>query len=151
MSFRFQVSGSGLKFYFLLFTFAFLLPACGSVPNLEVPECAEARGVVKEFYSFHFGNEMRFSQENLQKREKFLTPELTKSLQNSPPDADVFTMKNTDFPKAFRVGKCEVIEPAKTNIEVLLFWKTDTRTEQREINVEVVREGDKWLVNKILN
>ena len=140
-----------LKFYFLLFTFYFLLATACSIPNLEAPECTESRGVVKELYSYHFGNEMRFSQENLRQREKFLTPELYKNLQKSPADADVFTTNNTDFPKAFRVGKCEVAEPTKTNFEVLLFWKTDTRSEQKAINVEVVKQGDKWLVNKILN
>lgn len=138
-------------FLFCLLSSVFCLLSCGSVPNLEAPECAEARGVVKELYSYHFGNEMRFSPENLKQREKFLTPELYKNLQNSPPDADVFTTNNTDFPKAFRIGKCEVVEPAKTNVEVLLFWKTDTRSEQREIKTEVVRQGDRWLVNKILN
>ena len=124
---------------------------CGSMPNLEAPECTEARGTVKEFYSYHFGNEMRFSQDNLRQREKFLTPEYIKSLQNVQTENDVFTTNNTDFPKAFRVGKCEVVGPAKTNIEILLFWKTDTRTEQKAINVEVVREGDKWLINRIFN
>ena len=136
---------------FCLLSSVFCLLSCGSIPNLEAPECTESRGVVKELYSYHFGNEMRFSQENLQKREKFLTPELYKNLQNAPPDADVFTTNNTDFPKAFRVGKCEVVEPTKTNFEVLLFWKTDERSEQKAINVEVVKQSDKWLINKILN
>ena len=139
-------------FIFCLLSSVFcLLPACGSVPNLEPAECTAARGVVKEFYSYHFGNEMRFSPENLQKREKFLTPELFKSLQNLETENDRFTTNNTDFPKAFRVGKCAVVEPSKTSIEVLLFWKTDTRNEQKAINVEAVKQGDKWLVNKILN
>ncbi len=159
MSSKFQVPSSKfrLKFaivkksYFLLFTFYFLLTACGSVPNLEPPECTNSRLVVKEFYSYHFGNEMRFSAENLQKREKFLTPELFKSLQNLQTENDIFTTNTNDFPKAFRVGKCEVVEPTKTKLEVLLFWKTDTRTEQKAINVEAVKQGDKWLVNKILN
>src|SRR6185369_10674358 len=82
MSFRFQVSSfrfwplkfqlkfEGKRkfclftFYFLLFTFAFWLTAC-SVPNLEQPECTDSRLTVKEFYSYHFGNDMKFSQENL--------------------------------------------------------------------------------------
>jgi hypothetical protein len=124
---------------------------CGSVPNLEAPECTDSRGVVKEFYSYHFGNEMRFSPENLKKREKFFTPEYFKSLQFLQTETDVFTTNNTDFPRAFRVGKCEVIEPAKTNIEVLLFWKDDKRTEQKAITAEVVKQNDKWLINKIFN
>lgn len=134
----------------LLFAVCCLL-SCGSVPNLEAPECTESRGAVKELYSFHFGNEMRFSEENLKQREKFLTPEFYKSLQGAQTDGDVLTTGGTDFPKAFRVGKCEIAAPDKTNFEVLLFWRDDTRTEQRPIRVETVKQGDKWLVNKILN
>ncbi|HVE58117.1 MAG TPA: hypothetical protein VNB22_14895 [Pyrinomonadaceae bacterium] len=141
----------------IFLTFCLLLTAycslnCGSVPNLEPPECTDSRLVVKEFYSYHFGNEMKFSAENLKKREKFLTPEFFKSLQSLQTENDVFTTNTTDSPKAFRVGGCKVVEPAaKTNLEVLLFWKDDKRTEQKAINVEVVKQGDKWLVNKILN
>lgn len=140
----------------IFLTFCLLLTVCcslncGSVPNLEAPECTESRGAVKELYSFHFGNEMRFSEENLKQREKFLTPEFYKSLQSAQTDGDVLTTGGTDFPKAFRVGKCEIAAPDKTNFEVLLFWRDDTRTEQRAISVEVVKQGDRWLVNKILN
>ncbi|MBS1794764.1 MAG: hypothetical protein JSS81_12970 [Acidobacteria bacterium] len=135
----------------LLGLFGIVFSSACSVPNLEAPECTDSRLAAKELYSYHFGNEMRFSPENLKRREKFITPELFRSLQNAPPDADPFTTKDTDFPKAFRIGGCQVLDPAKTDVEVLLFWKTDTRTEQRTIHVEVVKEGEKWLVNKILN
>jgi len=136
---------------FCIFNFAFLIASCGGVPNLEAPECAEARGVVKELYSYHFGNEMRFSPENLKQREKFLTPEFYQSLAGLQTENDVLTTGDTDYPKAFRVGKCDALAPDRANVEVLLFWKTDTRTEQRAISVEVVKRNDKWLVNKILN
>ena len=139
-----------LLFCLLSSTFCFLA-SCGSVPNLEPPECTGSRLVVKEFYSYHFGNEMKFSAENLKKREKFLTPELFTSLQNLQTENDIFTTNSTDLPKAFRVGKCEVIDPAKTRLEVVLFWKDDTRSEQKVIHAEAVKQNDKWLVNKILN
>ncbi|MEP6902712.1 MAG: hypothetical protein ABJA66_13250 [Actinomycetota bacterium] len=128
-----------------------LLSSCGSVPNLEPPECTDSRLVVKQFYSYHFGNEMKFSPANLRQREKFLTPEYFKSLQSVTAENDIFTTNSLDFPKAFRVGGCKVVEPSKTNMEVLLFWKDDTRSEQKAINVEVIKQNDKWLVNKILN
>jgi len=124
---------------------------CGSVPNLDPPECAAARQTVKEFYSYHFANDMRFTPENLAKREKFLTPEYFKSLKPLASEIDVFTTNNTDFAKAFRVGGCQVKEPTKTDIEVLLFWKDENRSEQKAIHAEVVKQGDKWLINKILN
>ncbi len=145
-----EVSLRNFLIFCLLLT-VFCSLSCGSMPNLEPRECAESGGVVKELYSYHFGNEMKFSQENLKLREKFLTPEFVKSLQNVQSENDVFTTNNTDFPKAFRVGKCEVVSPEKTNIEVVLFWRDDTRTEQKIIKVEVVKQSDKWLINKNLN
>jgi hypothetical protein len=160
--FKFQIPNSlhsGIKlrsesakgFYLLLFTLCLLLSACSSVPNLELPECTDSRGVVKEFYSYHLGNEMKFSPANLKLREKFLTPEYFKSLQNLQTENDVFTTNNLDFPKTFRIGKCEIVSPEKTNVEVVLFWKDDTRSEQREIKAEVIKQQDKWLINKIFN
>ncbi len=138
--------------WFRFFIFAFLLftfNAC-SMPNLESPECTDSRLAVKQFYSFHFANEMKFSADNLKQREKFLTPEFAQSLKNSPGENDVFTTNSTDFPKAFRIGECKLIEPTKTNLEIVLFWKDDNRTEQKNIHVETVKQADKWLLNKIL-
>ena len=128
----------------------FPLLAC-SIPNLEEPECTAARGEVKEFYSYHFGNEMRFSAENLAPREKFLTPEFAGGLRGQEIDGDPFTTGNTDYPKAFRIGACKVVDPAKTDVEILLFWRDDVRNEQREIHAEVVKRGDAWLIDKIRN
>ena len=138
-------------FIFCLLSSVFCILSCGSIPNLEPRECAESSGVVKEFYSYHFGNEMKFSPQNLKLREKFLTPEFAKSLQNLQTENDVFTTNSGDFPKAFRVGKCEVVSPEKTNFEIVLFWRDDTRSEQKLIKTEAVKQNDKWLINKILN
>ena len=122
--------------------------AC-SVPNLETPECTEARQAVKEFYSYHFGNDMHFTPENLAAREKFLTPEFAASLKSKQTGGDVFTTGTDDFPKAFRVGGCEVDPQGATSVEILLFWKTDVRSEQRAIHVHAVKRGDYWLVDNI--
>jgi hypothetical protein len=135
--------------FFCLLPFYFLLSAC-SVPILEQPECTESRLAVKEFYSFHFGHEMKMSDENLKLREKFLTSDLFKSFEQKTSENDVFTTNSTDFPKAFRLGSCKVIEPAKTDFEIVFFWKDDNRNEQKIIHIEAVKHTDKWLINKIL-
>ncbi len=144
-------SKSGVRFWLLTFcilNFAFLI-SC-SIPNLEKPECTDARNDVREFYSFHLGNDMKPSAENLKPREKFLSVNLKKQLeQQTKTNIDYFTQTD-DYPKAFRIGKCEVISPDKTVLQVLLFWKTETRSEQREINVEAVRENNKWLIDKVV-
>lgn len=139
-------------FHLLPFAFCLFLTACGSiyVPNLEEAQCTESREVVKKFYSYHFGNEMKFSAENLQPREKFLTPDFVKSLQNLQTENDIFTSDSTDVPRAFRLGGCKVIEPNQTNVEVLLFWKDQNQSTQKSIQAEVVKQNDKWLINKVL-
>lgn len=133
-------------FYFSLFAFA-----C-SIPNLEKPECAAARQTVKELYSYHFGNDMKFTRENLRLREKFLSRELIENLAKQDESATDYFTRTSDYPKAFRVGECKVIETEKrVDFGVVLFWKTDTRSEQKEIPVEVLKENDKWSINKVGN
>lgn len=139
-----------LLFAFLIFCYVFVAVAC-SVPILEERECTESRQALKEFYSVHFDGDMRFSAENLQTRKRFLTAQFADSLRDAPLGIDVFTVKSDDFPKAFRIGACRVAAPDRTIFEVLVFWKTDTRNEQRAIEVETVRQNDKWLINKIAN
>jgi len=138
------------KKIFLLFSFAFLLCASAcSMPNLEKPECTEARDAVREFYSFHIAGDMKPSAENLKLREKFLAPELIRTLVASNETARDYFTATDDYPKAFRVGSCEVSSPGKTVLGVLLFWRDDNRSEQREIKVEAVKENEKWLINKV--
>lgn len=94
---------------------------------------------------------MKPSEENLQLREKFLTEELRQNLAAQTGEAKDYFTATDDYPKAFRVGGCELADPNKTIFEVVLFWKDDTRNEQREIKVETVKKNDKWLINKVEN
>jgi hypothetical protein len=151
MNSKFKIQNS--KLFCLLILVLFLsFTACltGSMPNLDKPECAESRDVVKQFYSIHFSGEMKFSHESLKLKEKYLTTDLVKSLDNLETDDDVFTTNSSDFPRAFRLGACQAIEPTKTNVEVLLFWRDEKQTRQQSITVEAVKDSDKWLINKIL-
>lgn len=137
-------------FAFCVLPFAFFV-SC-SIPNLEKPECTQARQTVKELYSYHFGNDMKFTRENLAAREKFLSRRLAENLAEKDESAVDYFTSTDDYPKAFRVGECKIVEPEKrVNLEVVLFWKTDTRSEQREIRVEAVNENGKWSVDKVGN
>jgi hypothetical protein len=120
------------------------------VPNLEEQDCREARDVVREFYSFHFGNDMHPSADNVRLREKYLTSRLKDNLLNAPAtDVDYFTA-TSDLPKAFRVGGCTVNAPGQSvNFDVLLFWKDDKRTEQKHVSVAVRKENEKWLIDRV--
>jgi hypothetical protein len=133
---------------FCLLSTVYCLLSC-SIPNLEAPECTAARDTVREFYSFHFGNDMKPSAENLRQREKFLSKELLKTLSASNETARDYFTATDKYPKAFRAGSCEAISPEKTVFGILLFWRDDTQNEQREIKVEAVKENGNWLIDKV--
>lgn len=133
---------------FVLIVFSTFIFGC-SIPNLENPECDEARETVKQFYSNHFGGDLKPNLNNLKKSEIFLTPRLFEELKNqNETNTDYFT-QTEDYPKAFRVGSCSVKSESKAVFEVLLFWRDETRSEQKEIFVETVKESDKWLIDKV--
>lgn len=138
---------------FCIFNLAFLVVGSGgcSIPNLETTECSGARDAAKRFYSFHFANDMAPSKENLSARQQYLTPRLFNSLWAADTIAgDHFTSTFTsDHPKAFRVGTCTAESPEKINMQVILFWKDDSKSEQKEISVEMLKQDDKWLVDGV--
>ena len=130
--------------------FLFLFSSC-SIPSLEKPQCTEARDAVKRFYSFHFGNDMRPSPENLKARAQFLTSELIKVLSASSETSRDYFTATENYPKAFRVGSCSSDSNDKVTLQVLLLWRDDTKSEQKEVHVETVKTGDAWLINKVSN
>lgn len=139
--------------YFLSFVIVPLVlfaSAC-SVPNLEDPACTEARTEIRQFYSFHFAGDMKPSPGNLKAREKYLTPPLFETLSGSKETAVDYFTATSDYPKAFRTGACRVVSPSETEFEVILFWRDDNRSEQKEVTVTTVKQGDKWLIDKVVS
>ena len=120
-----------------------------SILNLESPACTESKNALREFYSYHFGNEMKFSAAGLKQREKYLSPEFAKTVASAQEGTDPFTTGSDGIPKTFRVGDCRELSPEHTKVSVLIFWRSDDRTEQREIWVEARDRNDTWLVNNI--
>ncbi len=104
----------------------------------------------QRIYSFHFGDQMNPTRENLRKREKFLTEELNRALAAPETETatDYFT-RTDNYPKAFRIGECAATNEKRTVFQVVLFWKDDVRSEQREVKVEVVKQNGKWLINSV--
>lgn len=146
---RQSLVGSCRKIKFCLLLMACCLLSACSVPNLEKPECTAARQTVREFYSYHFGNDMRMSPENLRQRERFLSDELKKNLAAQAESRTDYFTRTEDYPKAFRIGECEAVNDNKTDFQIVLFWKNDERNEQREIKAEAIKENEKWLINKV--
>ena len=143
------VSGMRGIFICLLLT-AYGQLAC-SIPNLEKPQCTAGRDVVKRFYSFHFGNDINPSPENLKAREKFLTSGLFQELSASTEQKRDYFTATDDYPRAFRVGECTADSEDKVTLQVVLLWRTDTRTQQKEVKAEAVNADGNWLINKVFN
>ena len=132
---------------------AFCLFLSCSIPSLEDPECTQARDVVREFYSLHFANGTDVSMEDSKAR-GFLTPRLLQGLQGAGTDVDPFTLvaRSETPPKAFRVAGCVVTAPDKSvSFTLLLFWKDDVKSEQREIGVVAEKQNEKWLIDGVRN
>ncbi|HXF42687.1 MAG TPA: DUF3828 domain-containing protein [Pyrinomonadaceae bacterium] len=120
-----------------------------SIPILESQNCIEARTAAGEFYSFHFGGDMRFSKDVFISHEKYLTSDFAGKIKDSPENTDPFTTASNDFPKAFRIGACSDLGDDQVRTEVLLFWRDDNRSEQRAIHVDLKKENGRWLISNI--
>jgi hypothetical protein len=127
---------------------AFCIVGCG-VPNLDPPQCVEARTSVKQFYSFHFGNEMRPTPENFKLRERFLTKRFNSMLTTaSESEVDPFTITR-EFPRTFKIGECNANSPTSVDFQVQLYWRDDEQTVQQEVVAYSVKENDSWLVDSV--
>ena len=126
---------------------AILMTLGCSVPNLESPACSQAQDAVKQFYSFHFGNDSGEAADASSRR-RFLTDQMYTSIEHSQQPVDPLTTF-AEPPTTFKVGTCEERGPAAADIEVQLYWRNDNQTLQREIKVGAVKDGDRWLINKV--
>lgn len=134
---------------FCILFFVFCISGC-SIPNLEKPECSAAREPLKQFYSWHHGTDADVRQLERDRFATFISP----SFAPDPKRWDVdpfFLTKN--WPTGFRVGSCKVIDPAKVEFQLVLFWRDGEKSElgesQRELVVESVLDDDRWMINKV--
>jgi hypothetical protein len=133
---------------FCVFSFVFLTAGC-SLPNLEMSECSAARDSARQFYSFHFGNDMKPTAENIKLRERFLTPEFFQESMKEIETVRIDPFTGTDPPPTtFKIGKC-VSDQKEADFEVQLYWRTDAATKQDKTNVALVNRDGRWLVSQI--
>lgn len=133
---------------FCILNFTFCIAGCG-VPNLESADCTAARAAAKQFYSFHFANDMKATSENLKARQKFLTPRYFEMLSGADlGDKDPFTM-TSEFPRTFKIGECREDPPASVDLQVQLYWRDDESTVQREVTASIVKQNDTWLLDSV--
>ncbi|HMT09486.1 MAG TPA: hypothetical protein PKA82_15905 [Pyrinomonadaceae bacterium] len=134
---------------FCIFTFTFLIVACGSIPNLESPECTAARNEARRFYSYHFDAMTRSGGDRAVERLEYLTPRYAAELKaKGPQDIDVFTMSK-EFPKTFKIGECKMASPTNVDIQIQTYWRSDEKTSQNEVVANYVLENGKWLLEGV--
>jgi len=124
--------------------------ACG-VPNLEPEECVRSRESVKRFYSLHFGTDLRAAADLRDERSTYLTDDLLNRLPSLQDQAVDYFTKTSESPKSFRVGRCLVISGSETELQVVLLWRDDTRSDQAEVKVKSVLTGEKWSIDDVNN
>ena len=133
---------------FCILQSAFCIIGC-SIPNLESPECVEARDSARQFYSFHFGNDMRPGTDNFKARERYLTPRYFASLATYPEKgADPFTL-TTEYPRTFKLAECKAASPTDIDLKIQIYWRDDTKTEQQEVQANFVKQDGKWLLDGV--
>jgi len=136
-------------FAFCLFVFAFSSFGCGSIPNLESPECTAVRNEARRFYSYHFDAMLRSGGDRAAERREYLTPRFADALKAAgPTDIDMFTL-STEFPKTFKIGECRMSTPTNVDIQIQIYWRDDAKTQQQEVVANYVLNGEKWLLDGV--
>jgi len=130
----------------ILISAAALISGC-SVPNLEPEACTEARGQLKKLYSLHFGNLGEKSEKYQEQRDGFISQRLKGEIDDR--EGFDYLTQTSDFPKAFRIGKCSETGQEQLSFGVLLFWKDTQRDEQREIDAQMSKENGRWVVERV--
>jgi len=120
------------------------------MPNLESAQCSGARDAAKRFYSFHFGNDMQYSRENLDLRKSYLTPAFYESLKSWRSGIrDPFTRATDDFPRTFKIGRCSELSDSQVDMQIQIYWKDDHATVQQELAAFLDKSGDTWLLSGV--
>ena len=92
---------------------------------------------------------MRPSAESLGTQKRFLTSELFAALSASTETTKDYFTATDNYPKAFRVGECESESDTEAALQVLLLWRDDNSSDQKEIRVATSKVEGKWLVDKV--
>lgn len=132
---------------FCIMHFALCIGAC-SIPNLEKAQCAEARDSVKQFYSWYLGTDAEAKSRQPEIFRKFVSTGLPVDPEKWQSDPYLLT---NNFPKSFRVAECNTQSSEKTNFNVILLWHDGSRSEQKNIRVETLRNNGSWLISKVSN
>lgn len=117
--------------------------AC-SIPNLESPQCTEARDSVKEFYSWYLGTDAEARGKQREIYDRFVSHSF--AAKSGPLDA--YYLSET-VPTTFKIGKCEPVDDSHAKVQVQLYWRQERKTDQKEVYAKTVKNEDKWLIESV--
>jgi hypothetical protein len=63
-------------------------------------------------------------------------------------DIDPFFLSETT-PTTLKIGKCEMKDDFHVEMQVQLYWRQENKTDQKEVYADVVKTGDKWLIDNV--
>jgi len=122
---------------------------------------AAAARAVRNFYQYHFAHDRGFLKSNVERRRRWLTPELYGLLMNEfrraaahqkthPDDApfmngDPFT-NSQEYPDTFRAGRATV-RGATAEVPVTFRWRATAET--KTVRVELRRRQGRWLIRNV--
>lgn len=125
---------------------------------------AHAREAVRSFLTFHLANDKGFTERNVRRRRRWLTPELYRlllselrreSLRSRLSDeapcvnGDPFT-NSQEYPSSFRVGPARPLG-GKVRVDVVLVWKLGTGAlDEKQIGMELSRRAGTWRIDNVL-
>lgn len=126
-----------------------------------------ARQVVQSFYRFHLAHDMGFTGRNIERRRRWLTPELYDLLRaelrrsakqsakhpDEEPffDGDPFT-DSQDTPNSFRLGK--IVESGNTaTVEIVFVWgaASSRDREERTAIITLSKSAACWQIGNVKN
>lgn len=141
-------------FAFCLLAFAFSLLGCGSIPNLESPECTQARDSVRQFYSWYFGTDAEQRAKQPEIIRKFMAasfvPYKVGGIEREP---DPYTMTRS-MPTTFKLAQCKASGPESVYLKVQFLWKPGESGENGEmvrlVHLQIVKDAESWKISSIL-
>jgi hypothetical protein len=124
-----------------------LTSSCGlSIPNLEDQQCSTARDATREFYSWYLGTDADTRAKQKDIHDRYVSPAFSSDAVSG---IDPFLLSDT-APTTFKIGKCEQMDDSHVNMQVQLYWRHDSKTDQKEVYAEMTKNnGDNWMIDKV--
>jgi hypothetical protein len=116
-----------------------------SIPNLEGQQCTEARDAVHDFYFWYLGTDPAMRDKQKDVYDRFIAPGFVTAAGEG---RDPFFLSDT-IPTTLKIGKCEMKDDSRVEMQVQLYWRQGGKTDQKEVYADVARSGDKWLIDKV--